>query len=49
MLDASLFEKVHLLNFVFSLIVDDIGVGFIFPIYTIIYTKRYMLKLWDDT
>ena len=27
----------------------DIGVAFIFPIYIIIKTKRYLPKLWDDS
>ena len=30
-------------------IVDDIGLGFIFPIYIIIKTRRYLPKLWDDS
>ena len=34
---------------ILSLIVDDIGVDFIFPIYIIVKTKRYLPKLWDDS
>ena len=47
--EVSLFEKVNLINCILSIIVDDIGVGFIFPIYIIIKTKRYLSKLWDDS
>ena len=34
---------------IISIIVDDIGVAFIFPIYIIMKTKRYLPKLWDDS
>ena len=48
-LDILSFENVNLATCIISLILDDIVVGFIFPIYIIIKTKRYLPKLWDDS
>ena len=42
-------QNVNLVNYIITLIVDDIGVAFIFPVYIIIKTKRYLPKLWDDS
>ena len=47
--DISLFEKMNRINCTLSVIVDDIGVGLIFPIYIILKTRRYLPKLWDDS
>ena len=43
------FEDMDFVNCIISLIVDNIGVDFIFPIYIIVKTKRYLPKLWDDS
>ena len=48
-LDILSFDNLDLVVNITSLIFDDIGVGFIFPIYIIIKTKRYLPKLWDDS
>ena len=48
-MDFFSFENLNLLINTISVIVDDIGVGFIFPIYIILKTKRYLPKLWDDS
>ena len=48
-LDILSFDDVPLINCIVSIIVDDIGVGFFFPIYIILKTKRYLPKLWDDS
>ena len=48
-LDFLPFDAVNLINCIISLIFDDIGVSFIFPIYIIIKTKRYLSKLWDES
>ena len=47
--DSSLSDPTNLIICVISIIVDDIGVGFIFPGYIIIKTKRYLPKLWDTS
>ena len=47
--DLFSFDNVNLLTCILSIIVDDIGLGFIFPIYIIIKTRRYLPKLWDDS
>ena len=43
------FPNLNFCNSLISMIVDDIGVGFFFPIYLIMKTKRYLPKLWDDS
>ena len=48
-LDILSFDNLDLVTNITSIISDDIGVGFIFPIYIIIKTKRYLPKLWDDS
>ena len=48
-LDFVSFDTSNLLTCLISIIVDDIGVGFMFPIYLIMKTKRYLPKLWDDS
>ena len=48
-LDILSFDNLDLVINITSIISDDIGVGFIFPIYIIIKTKRYLPKLWDDS
>ena len=48
-LDFVSFDTSNLLTCLISIIVDDIGVGFIFPLYLIMKTKRYLPKLWDDS
>ena len=48
-LDYFSFDNLTTFNNIISLIVDDIGVGTIFPIYIIIKSKRYLPKLWDDS
>ena len=48
-LDLLSFDNANLLSSITSIIVDDIGLGFLFPIYIIIKTKRYLPKLWDDS
>ena len=48
-LDFFTFDNMNLINCIISMIVDDIGVAFIFPIYIILKTKRYLPKLWDDS
>ena len=47
--DVFSWDEINLVTCIFSIIVDDIGVGFFFPIYVIIKTKRYLPKLWDDS
>ena len=47
--DLLSFDNANLLSCMTSIIVDDIGLGFIFPIYIIIKTRRYLPKLWDDS
>ena len=49
MLDKVSFDNLNLISNSITLIVDDIGLGFIFPIYIIIKTRRYLPKLWDDS
>ena len=49
LLDFLSFNNANLLSCVTSIIVDDVGIGFIFPIFLIIKTKRYLPKLWDDS
>lgn len=44
-LDFLSFDTANLFSCITSIIVDDIGLGFIFPIYIIIKTKRYLPKL----
>ena len=48
-LDIFSFDAVTLVYNILSMIADDIGIAFIFPIYLIIKTKRYLPKLWDDS
>ena len=48
-LDILSFNNANLSTSIISIIVEDIGVGFIFPIYIIMKTKRYLPKLWDDS
>ena len=43
------FDNANLLSSITSIIVDDIGLGFLFPIYIIIKTQRYLPKLWEDS
>ena len=47
--DFMSFENMTIVTSIMSIIVEDIGVGFIFPIYIILKTKRYLPKLWDDS
>ena len=47
--DVMSYENVNRINYIITLIADDIGVAFIFSIYLIIKTKRYLPKLWDDS
>ena len=46
---TSLSDQTNLILCVITIIVDDIGVGFIFPVYIIMKTKRYLPKLWDTS
>ena len=48
-LDILSFDNLDNVVIITSIIFDDIGVGFIFPIYIIVKTKRYLPKLWDDS
>ena len=43
------FDTLNFVNTIISLIVDEVGVGFIFPLYIIMKTKRYLPRLWDDS
>ena len=43
------FDNANILSCLTSIVVDDIGLGFIFPIYIIIKTKRYLPKLWNNS
>ena len=47
--NTSLSDQTNLILCVITIIVDDIGVGFIFPVYIIMKTKRYLPKLWDTS
>ena len=47
--NTSLSDQTNLILCVITIIVDDIGVGFIFPVYIIMKTKRYLPKLWDSS
>ena len=47
--NISLSDQTNLILCAITVIVDDIGVGFIFPVYIIIKTKRYLPKLWDTS
>ena len=47
--NTSLYDQAKMIIGIISIIVDDIGVAFIFPIYIIMKTKRYLPKLWDDS
>ena len=48
-IDVFSFDTANLLSCLTSIIVDDIGLGFIFPIYVIIKTRRYLPQLWDES
>ena len=48
-LDILSFDVFNLVISMLSINLIDIGVAFIFPIYIIIKTKRYLPKLWDDS
>ena len=48
-LDILSFDVGSLVICILSIIFIDIGVGFIFPIYIIIKTKRYLPRLWNDS
>ena len=47
--DLLSFDNANLLSCLTSIIADDIGVGFLFPTYIIIKTRRYLPKLWDGS
>ena len=47
--DVFSWHEANLVTCIFSIIIDDIGIGITFPIYIIIKTKRYLPKLWDDS
>ena len=42
-------ETHKMLIIIISIVFDNIGVSFFFPIYIILKTKRYLPKLWDSS
>ena len=48
-LDIWSFDSFLLVNSIMTVVVDDIVICFVFPIYIIMKTKRYLPKLWDSS
>ena len=47
-LSMNQWENLLLVNYLFQLILKNIVIMFLFPIYIILKTRRYLPRLWDD-